>query len=314
MELKPAYLIAGGDWAKVDAAIARLLARFPGEAVEQRSGLDADVDVVAACNALGLLGGSRLVLVRAAESLTEAQVEALVDYLAAPAPDTCLALFGGEGIAAGGRLAAAVAAVGEVRLFEAPDARGAADWAVRRFAELGVRCPAAIARRIVELVGDDVAALAPEVEKVATHCARGVPDREAVDRLVIAGVDVKPWEVTDAWGRRDGAAAIALAVADVERPGDVSRVVAQLAGHVARVSRAARVLDAGGGAEDVQRELKMRSAFPARKLCEQARRFSPEELAGASVRLAQLDLAVKGGSRLDPRFELELALAGIAEP
>jgi hypothetical protein len=30
------------------------------------------------------------------------------------------------------------------------------------------------------------------------------------------------------------------------------------------------------------------------------------------VRLAELDLAVKGGSRLDARFELELALADIA--
>ena len=35
-------------------------------------------------------------------------------------------------------------------------------------------------------------------------------------------------------------------------------------------------------------------------------------LADAVVRLARLDEAVKGGSRLDPRLELELALAEIS--
>jgi DNA polymerase III delta subunit len=52
-------------------------------------------------------------------------------------------------------------------------------------------------------------------------------------------------------------------------------------------------------------------SFPARTLIDQARRFSADELSDAVVRLARLDLAVKGESRLDPRFELELALAEI---
>jgi DNA polymerase III delta subunit len=43
-------------------------------------------------------------------------------------------------------------------------------------------------------------------------------------------------------------------------------------------------------------------------LCRQARAFSEPELARAVVRLAELDEAIKGGSRLDPRLELELAL------
>ncbi|HEX5195800.1 MAG TPA: hypothetical protein VFW26_01170, partial [Gaiellales bacterium] len=70
MDLKPAYLIAGSDWPKVDAAMSRLRARFPEESVEQIAvGGETDGDVVAACNALDLLGGPRLVLVRNAEEL-----------------------------------------------------------------------------------------------------------------------------------------------------------------------------------------------------------------------------------------------------
>ena len=138
-DLRVAYLIAGSDWPKVDAAISRLRAHFPEESVEQFSaGGDSPVDVAGACNALGLFGGRRLVLVRNAEALDDDAVAEIVAYLADPAPDTVLALFGGAGITPKHPLAAAVAAVGDVRLFDAPERKQAADWVVRRLADLGV--------------------------------------------------------------------------------------------------------------------------------------------------------------------------------
>jgi DNA polymerase III subunit delta len=310
-KLKPAYLIAGGDWPKVDAAIVRLRAHFPEESVEQLSvGGDQPVDVPGACNSLGLFGGRRLVLVRNAEALDDEAVAGVVAYLADPAPETVLALFGGGGITAKHPLAVAVAAVGDVRLFDAPERKQAADWVARRLADLGVGCSAAVARRLVDLVGDDVGDLALEVEKLAAYCAGGDARVEDVELLVIPQPDVKPWDITDAWGRRDAAAVISLATADVERPDDVGRLIAQMAAHVRKVHRAAVILDEGGSQADVARDLKLKP-FPAGKLVGQARSFARDELGRAVVRLADLDLAVKGGSRLDARFELELALAEI---
>ena len=63
-ELKPAYLIVGGDRPKISRALHRLRARVGEEAVEHLSAREASgADAVAACNALGLFGGSsRLVL------------------------------------------------------------------------------------------------------------------------------------------------------------------------------------------------------------------------------------------------------------
>ena len=185
-DLRVAYLIAGSDWPKVDAAISRLRAHFPEESVEQFSaGGDTPVDVVGACNALGLFGGRRLVLVRNAEALDDDAVAEIVAYLADPAPDTVLALFGGAGITPKHPLAAAVAAVGDVRLFDAPERKQAADWVVRRLADLGVRCSAAVARRLVDLAGDDVGDLALEVEKLAAYCAGEEARVEDVELLVI---------------------------------------------------------------------------------------------------------------------------------
>jgi DNA polymerase III subunit delta len=297
-DLKPAYLIAGGDWPKVDAAIARLRAHFPEEAVEQLSaGGEQPVDVVGACNALGLFGGRRLVLVRNAEELDDEAVAGIVAYLSDPAPDTVLALFGSGKIT-------------PKHAFDAPERKQAADWVVRRLADRGVGCSAAVARRLVDLAGDDVGDLAVEVEKLASYCANGEARVEDVELLVIAQPDIKPWDITDAWGRRDAPSVISLATADVERPEDVGRLIAQLASHVRKVHRAAVILDEGGSQADVARDLNMKP-FPAGKLVGQARSFARDELGRAVVRLADLDLAVKGGSRLDARFELELALAEI---
>ena len=52
--------------------------------------------------------------------------------------------------------------------------------------------------------------------------------------------------------------------------------------------------------------------FPGQKLARQAEGFSVEELRDATIRLARLDHALKGGSKLAPDLELQLAVADVA--
>jgi DNA polymerase III delta subunit len=54
--------------------------------------------------------------------------------------------------------------------------------------------------------------------------------------------------------------------------------------------------------------------YPAQKLFAQVRNFSAAELDDALVRLADLDHALKGGSRLANELELERALVDITGP
>ena len=55
--------------------------------------------------------------------------------------------------------------------------------------------------------------------------------------------------------------------------------------------------------------------FYGEKVYRQAEAFSDDELAAATVRLAELDLALKGGSRLSADVELTRALIDVsAEP
>ena len=108
------------------------------------------------------------------------------------------------------------------------------------------------------------------------------------------------------------AGGIGYATADIEKADDVQRISAIFANHVRRVRQALLVLEAGGSDKDVQKQLGLKSPYHAKGLCRQARAFSEPELARAVVRLAELDEAIKGGSRLDPRLELELALVEIS--
>ena len=54
--------------------------------------------------------------------------------------------------------------------------------------------------------------------------------------------------------------------------------------------------------------------YPVRKAFGQAEAFSDAELDDAVARLAALDLAVKGGSRLPDDLELERTLVAITRP
>ncbi|MGZ8687789.1 MAG: hypothetical protein ACXWZP_05110, partial [Gaiellaceae bacterium] len=106
--LKPVYLITGSDRPKVETALARLRRHFPAEAVERVSAQEtAGADVVALCNAGSLFGDDRLVIVegidgspgsdrRLTNAWKVAEVNAVVAYLADPAPGTVLALVGEE--------------------------------------------------------------------------------------------------------------------------------------------------------------------------------------------------------------------------
>ena len=69
----------------------------------------------------------------------------------------------------------------------------------------------------------------------------------------------------------------------------------------------------GLGARDVAARLKIKD-YPARKALQHADRYSRAELDTALVRLADLDAAIKGASRLSSELELLLALIDVTRP
>ncbi|HEY0417092.1 MAG TPA: DNA polymerase III subunit delta [Gaiellaceae bacterium] len=317
-DLKPAYLIAGSDRPKVDRAVARLRARFERDAVELHDAVETTGDdAVAACNALGLFGsGSRLVVVEHVEAWKAPDAKVVGQYLKAPAPGTTLALVGGE-LKKDGPLAKAVAAAGDVLVWDV-QTKAIHRWIAEQFTVSGAAAEPEACRRLADLVGDDLYELAGEVEKLSTWGGGAEITEADVDALVAPRAESPPWNLTDAWGARDVAGVLRAAERMLDRTGDpvsrtIPRLVGSLTNHVRRARAAHRLEAEGLTPGDAAAKLGIKP-YPAQKLFAQVRNFSAEELDGALVRLARLDHALKGGSRLATELELERALVEITQP
>jgi DNA polymerase III subunit delta len=311
-ELQPAYLIAGSDRPKVDRAVQRLRGRFDGDAVELHDAAVATPDdAVAACNALGLFGsGTRLIVVENAELWKAPEIKAIAAYLKSPAPGTTIAFVAGE-LKKDAPLAKAVAAAGEVLIWDVAS-KAVVRWIADQFKLHSTQAEPEACRRLAGLVGDDLYELAGEVDKIATW-ARGDRVTEAdVEALVAPRATSPPWDLTDAWGARDVGGVLRAAERMLDRTGDpvsktLPRLVGSLTKHV-RNARAARRLEEDGlTAGDAAQRLGMKP-YPAQKLYAQVRNFTERDLDDAVVRLAALDHALKGGSRLANELELERTL------
>jgi DNA polymerase III subunit delta len=316
-ELKPVYLLTGSDRPKIARALRRLRDRIGEDAVEQLSARETSGgEAVAAANALGLFaGGGRLVIVDEVERWKAADVKELAAYLSSPSPETVLALVAGE-LKADSALAKACAKAGEILSYDVPK-RKLPEWVGEQFARLGATADRDACRVLVELVGDNLDELTSEIEKLATWAGGTAVGAHDVEEISAGRAETSIFALSDAWGRRDVAAVLAAAEARLERSDrprsvELTRLVGLLVNHVGRV-RACQALAAEGvTARDAASRLKMHP-FAAEKAFGQARNFTTVELEDAVVRLARLDHAIKGGSRLAPDLELERALVEVTK-
>jgi DNA polymerase-3 subunit delta len=319
-ELAPVYLITGTDRPKVGRALRRLRERIGDDATEILSAQEASgEDAVAACNALGLFAVERrLVIVEEVHRWKAADLKALGEYLPRPAPTSVLVLAGDE-VKRDSPLAKAVAKAGEVLVYDLPKRGRKADlprWVEAQLRERGVLVDPEAARAIVELVGENADELATEIDKLATWAAGERIGEREVSTLVPARAEAPPFDLTDAWGARDVPGVLAASERIIERSGDATRdVLLRTAGlmtsHVGRV-RECRQLDAEGVPPAAAADRLKRNRYYVQKLYEQAGNFSDDELDDVIVRLARLDHALKGGSRLPGELEFTRALIDVA--
>ena len=289
----------------------RLRDRFGDDSTEHLSAREATaVDVIASCNAMGLFGGGdgRLVIVDDVDKWKAPEVKELSTYLAAPSPETVLALVAEE-LKSDSALAKAVAKAGQVLTYDVPK-RKLPEWVGEQFARFNARAEPDACRALVEIVGDDLEALTNEVDKLATWAGPDTVITQAEVQQMAAGrAETAIFAVTDAWGRRDVGSPLRspeelMARSRRPRSGELMRIVSSMVGHVGRVRRCQKLAEEGVRPRDAAGSLKMHP-FVAEKAFAQAANFSADELADAVVKLAELDAASKGGSRLPADLELE---------
>jgi DNA polymerase III subunit delta len=283
-------------------------------------------DVVGLCNAGSLFGDARLVLVSEVDGVKAergrrggwkaADVEAVATYLAAPAPATVLALVAEELKSSSG-LWKACAKAGQVLSYDVAKGK-LQSWVSDQFRQRGVRAEPDASAALVQLVGDDLQALKNEVEKNATWAAGEPVGEREVTALAASNIDVPGYELTEAWATRDVARALGLSETTFHneprsRRDVAARLVGQLGGHLGRLRAMKHLAAEGVSSKEAAARLKL-NPYYASKLYRQAEGFSDEELDDALLRLAALDGALKGQSKLNPDLEMQRTLVELSRP
>ncbi|HEY1238134.1 MAG TPA: DNA polymerase III subunit delta [Solirubrobacterales bacterium] len=314
--MKPAYLIAGDDEAKIARARGRLRERAereggPGaleifEAGEGRRSPDVDA-VLASLAAISLIASRRYLLIDGIDGWGKADVERAVEALGQVPPETTIALVA-HGKAPAGIAKAVEKAGGELLTFELPRARDLPKQLVADARELGFQLEPTAARLLVERLGPRPLRLRTELERLALWAGEG--GSVAVDDLDAMISDTSEeaiWTLADAVVAGDEAETMSVAERLVSQGEALPRIVYSLAPRLRQALRAASELEAGRPASEVAKGLSMHP-YAAKMLVSKVKGRSPEDLDASIRALADLELWSRGGSDYPERVAFTITL------
>jgi len=218
---------------------------------------------------------------------------------------TDLIASGARGPAAKGALRDAVAeAGGVVEEFSVPSAGHLERWLMKEAGDLGITLQPAAARLLAERVGGHVREADVdrrrrtemaygELEKLALYRPDGEIEPADVDALVAASVPGSTWAFLDAVGARSPREASTLAERLIADGTPLPVLVSQLHRRLRELILVLDHIEAGSRPPTIMKDLKLQP-FRAKKLTEQARRWTLPMLDAALAGLLALDLRGKG--------------------
>ena len=326
--LKPVYLLTGSDRPKIETALARLRRHFAarGDRARQRP-------------RSGRAARPPRSATRAASSATRGSSSSTASTAAATRRQARQRLEGGRreggrGVprlararhgararrrgAEEGRAADQSVCEGGRRARVRGRRSGSVDaWVAERFKQAGVRAEPDAVAALVQLVGEDFHQLANEVDKLALWAGDEPIGEHEVEQLVAAVAETPTFALTDAWAQRDAAAHARRQRDDLRARGPAAPRHRTAHGRGARQPpRLHAPLPAARrrGRPSARRRLDAETAPVLRREgVRPGRATSPRtSCARAVVRLAELDHALKGGSKLAPDLELQRALIDLS--
>jgi DNA polymerase III subunit delta len=315
-EMKPLYLIAGGDEAKIEATRARLRVRAEREggsaALEvfepaEGKGMPDHEALLGAIPAMSLVDSRRYLLADGVEHWRDRQLEPVLAALGELPPDLTLVLICRD--KAPPKLVKAVtAAGGEVHEFEVPKAREMPRVLVGEAQGLGFRLEPAAARLLVERMGANPLRLRNELERLALWAGKGggvgVADLEA---MVADTSEAAVWSLSDALIEGDAAAALRIGERLIGQGENVTGLIYGLASRLRSACAAAAQLEEGIPPKQVESSLKMHP-YAAKQLVSRLADADLADLRMATETLAELELWCRGGADYGDELALTIAL------
>jgi DNA polymerase-3 subunit delta len=321
--MKPLYLIAGTDMAKIDTTRGRLRARAEREggtaALEvfepgEGRGMPDHEALLASIPAMSLMDSRRYLLADGVEKWRDKQLQAVIAAIAELPPDLTLVLIA-RAKAPAKLLKAVRAAQGEVHEFEAPKAREMPRVLVADAQRLGFRLEPSAARVLVERMGANPVRLGNELERLALWAGEGGEVGAAdLEEMIADTSEAAVWSLSDALLERDAAGALRIGEQLIGQGENVTGLIYGLASRLRSACAAAAMLEQGTPPAQVESSLKMHP-YAAKQLVGRLRDAELEDLRLATEALAELELWCRGGADYGDELALTLALrraAGVA--
>ena len=209
------------------------------------------------------------------------------------------------------KLAAALKKHGSVVNFARQEQGDLVDWVRRRFRATDHDIGSEEAKYLIFLCGDLMNGLISEIGKIGSYAKNHRITRQDIDAVATPQLDAVVFQMTDAIaaGNFERAAAV---LGDLYHMQEAPIKILAVLGRQLRQLYSARLAIENRKSTSYLMELwGMRSAYPAEKLMQSARRFSLPWCRWAVIRCGEMDLAMKStgadGEELLTQFLLELA-------
>ena len=307
------YLLLGDDEERKVRSLEKLRAGRDADAYEAAE--TSPEAVISACNSYSLFGDGAFVVLRNLDAWNASQKAKIVEYLSNPSPEADLVLIG-QKLGAREKLLSAVKEAGEVQQLDQPTGKELVKWVNGYAKKRGVTLPDNVAQDLITRCSSDKRRLSREIEKISLYVAadsREEATLQDVDVLCPPDIQSNIFAFVDALAAGDRGTAMSLLKAlsgSGEPPLRISYMIRRQFQLLAR-SRALR--ERGSPQKEIASTLKV-PPFVAKKLEEQGRRLSEEDLERALEATTRLERGLKGGSDLSEDLQMERAVLQLSSP
>jgi DNA polymerase-3 subunit delta len=295
--LMPVYVLGGEHPLLYQRALAKLVERvvepatraFNYDAFEAKAaGASA---ILAAARTVPMMAQRRLVVARDTDLLGADDLASLAVYLENPAPWTVLLLHVSK---IDGKRKLFQVAKKKGFLHDLPPPRPIGPWIRGEAKRAGAQLEDDAARRLQEIIGEDVSRLATCIEQLALYVGdRKVITAADVDELIAETRERSVFDLTDAIGRGDRERAMRAAARLFAQRESAVGVAMMLARHVRQLGQIRELLAQRASTTQIQEALKL-PPFIVNQLIPQARRYAVISLARAVRLVSQADVDLKG--------------------
>jgi DNA polymerase III subunit delta len=198
-----------------------------------------------------------------------------------------------------------------VRLFSLPRPDELIDWIVNRVEVKAGRIEFSAANDLAMFVGADLRALDNELEKLITYRAREIIRRQDVVALVAPVQEQSIFELADAIGKRDTPSALELLHEQLNHNAQPLYLLAMIARQFRMLLQVRDLAARGLNLDQIRAQLGLHP-YVARKVLEQSRNFSIEQLETIYRKLLETDISMKT-SHGDPAVNLDVLVVEVTK-